>query len=65
MLDRIRLIVLINLDDRIIALFLFFKEFQSLRLIPRCNDTIGKLSLDHLCRADITYIRQCDEITVG
>ena len=56
MLDRIRLIILVDLDDGIIALFLLLEKLQCLRLIARCNDTVGKLSLDQFGSTDIAEI---------
>ena len=59
-----RTVCRINLNDIISTLPLGLEDFQCLRLIARCNDTVGNFPLDHLCSGHVANVRQSDKVTV-
>ena len=65
MLDWLRNISRVDLDDVVGAFAFFFQDFQSLFGVARSDDTIRNLALDDSCSAGITNVRQSDEIAVG
>ena len=64
-LDWSRFVVLINLDDIVIAVFLLFENLQCLLCISRSNHTVGNLSLNQRSGIFVADIRQRNKITKG
>ena len=64
-LDWLRNISRVDLDDVVGAFAFFFQDFQSLFGVARSDDTIRNLALDDSCGAGITNVRQSDKVAVG
>ena len=63
-LDRIRAVARVDLDDVIVTLLLRLQDLECFLRIVRGNDAIGHFAVDDACGRRITGIRQGDEVTV-
>ena len=64
-LDWLRNISRVDLDDVVGAFAFFFQDFQRLFGVARSDDAVGNLALDDSGGAGITNVRQSDEVAVG
>ena len=63
-LDRIRAVARVDLDDVIVALLLRLQDLECLLRIVRGNDAIGHFAVDDAGGRRITGIRQRDEVAI-
>ena len=62
MLHGVGLVVRVDGDHVVVALFLAGKDLQGFRLVARGNDAVGDFVLDELCGGDITDLGEGDPV---
>ena len=62
-LQRLRLVVNVDLDDGVVALLLALQHFQRVSVVAGGNDAVGDFMLNQLCSAQIADVRQRDPVT--
>ncbi len=65
MLDRVRRVGRVDLDNAVIALLLALQDLQRIFIVARCDDAVGDLALDQAGGCRIARIRQGNEIAEG